>query len=648
MSGRSRQLLDLLAGRLRTAAAKVAESEPASRTADELVLVADRARDRHDWGGAAKHYALALDLRPSWPEIRVQLGNMLKEVGSLHEAEDAYRRALAENPENADTYLQLGHALKLQRRFDEAQDAYLAALKRQPGLRPARDELAALGLGGRVIEQHLAALTAGRGDRPAGTPDPALSVGALPSLIESAANAAPRGAISEIGLQHVAGVIAGCNADLPLTVVCRDGERTLAVAVVPSSAPGEPVPANSDGLPAELAFRLDLPNDLAGRILHVLIEPMSIELAGSPFLGVGPATESILTRLESLELAVERGGLTADQENRISSRLVNSVLAAAASRIESILDRQRTFFERELLALEASRGVPGAFGEWHEFEAPDYPLDVGLSARDLFPGLGWSAPQPGHDGRDERRLMRRGSLELFIGAAPGYLLQAHISADGDEYFLRRLRVTAGGKTVRFWIEADMDFVQGRARSMLSALVPGSARRGDGSVAIAIEVGDAPTHAHAGIAVADLRLIATPEISEPLARIDAHSPWLAQGWRRPRASDCGARMMRDRALVVLPSIVSPRAAFVRVEGRHIPPDISLRLNDVELTHRGSSRECVVASAPKDAWRAHSPNVLRLSVASQSPQEPGGSVADAPPPELISIELSPATTNCVSSR
>ena len=45
---------------------------------------------------------------PLRTDIRVQLGNMLKDSGRLDEAEAAYRAALAQAPDDADIYLQLG------------------------------------------------------------------------------------------------------------------------------------------------------------------------------------------------------------------------------------------------------------------------------------------------------------------------------------------------------------------------------------------------------------------------------------------------------------------------------------------------------------------------------------------------------------
>ena len=56
-----------------------------SRAAARLISRADRARDSGAYGKAAEYYSRALDFTPARLDIRVQLGNMLKEAGK-HQA----------------------------------------------------------------------------------------------------------------------------------------------------------------------------------------------------------------------------------------------------------------------------------------------------------------------------------------------------------------------------------------------------------------------------------------------------------------------------------------------------------------------------------------------------------------------------------
>jgi tetratricopeptide repeat protein len=106
----------------------------------KLIDRADRARDRRNWGAAARLYGKALDRAPINPPIWVQYGHALKESGRLAEAEHAYRTAILCDPGNADAHLQLGHVLKLQSKRAEAEAAYLLSSALDPGApEPARE-----------------------------------------------------------------------------------------------------------------------------------------------------------------------------------------------------------------------------------------------------------------------------------------------------------------------------------------------------------------------------------------------------------------------------------------------------------------------------------------------------------------------------
>jgi cytochrome c-type biogenesis protein CcmH/NrfG len=82
-----------------------------SRNAQQLLSVADQARDDRRWTEAVELYGQYLAVRPSDPAIWVQLGHAFKESGSLDEAEGAYNKSLELAPEVADTQLQLGRVI---------------------------------------------------------------------------------------------------------------------------------------------------------------------------------------------------------------------------------------------------------------------------------------------------------------------------------------------------------------------------------------------------------------------------------------------------------------------------------------------------------------------------------------------------------
>jgi glycosyltransferase involved in cell wall biosynthesis len=114
-------------------------ADPASIAADAAledfagaVLAGDQARDRGEWGAAARAYRRALDFEPENAGIRVQFGHMAKEAGFLDTAYEAYCSALERMPADADLHLQLGHLFKLGHRLPQALAYYEAALALAP------------------------------------------------------------------------------------------------------------------------------------------------------------------------------------------------------------------------------------------------------------------------------------------------------------------------------------------------------------------------------------------------------------------------------------------------------------------------------------------------------------------------------------
>ncbi len=114
-----------------------------------LISKGDQARDAGDQLAAAGYYRQALVIAPGRTDIRVQLGNMLKDSLCFAEAEAAYRHALSERPDDGDIQLQLGHLYKMQGKRAEAIAAYERALLSPPQKVHASNELVRLG-----VSQH--------------------------------------------------------------------------------------------------------------------------------------------------------------------------------------------------------------------------------------------------------------------------------------------------------------------------------------------------------------------------------------------------------------------------------------------------------------------------------------------------------------
>jgi len=114
------------------------------KTADELILRGDRARDARDWAVARSSYEQALQLNPVRAPIWIQLGHAAKESGDYATAEQAYRKAVELSSKDADAYLQLGHLMKITKRLADASVFYTEALALDPQLLDARREIKAL------------------------------------------------------------------------------------------------------------------------------------------------------------------------------------------------------------------------------------------------------------------------------------------------------------------------------------------------------------------------------------------------------------------------------------------------------------------------------------------------------------------------
>lgn len=117
------------------------------RRASEAIDDADLARDSGEASKASGLYSAALALNPARNDLRVQLGNMLKDSGDPVAAIDVYQIALACESDEAirvDILLQMARALTSAGQIDCAIEAYEHALALAPEHCVLRDERARL------------------------------------------------------------------------------------------------------------------------------------------------------------------------------------------------------------------------------------------------------------------------------------------------------------------------------------------------------------------------------------------------------------------------------------------------------------------------------------------------------------------------
>ncbi|KQY07754.1 hypothetical protein ASE23_29610 [Rhizobium sp. Root73] len=121
---------------------------------DRNVRMGDEANALRQWSIAAKHYELALSIKPDDGAILIQYGHSLKEQHFLQGAEKAYRSAVAVDDANADGHLHVAHVSKLQDRMEDAIASYKAAARLGGTTsvgEDARSELSKLGVKPPVI-----------------------------------------------------------------------------------------------------------------------------------------------------------------------------------------------------------------------------------------------------------------------------------------------------------------------------------------------------------------------------------------------------------------------------------------------------------------------------------------------------------------
>ncbi|HEX9465203.1 MAG TPA: tetratricopeptide repeat protein [Alphaproteobacteria bacterium] len=118
---------------------QVLAADPNNADALHLLGVVAHQVGRHDL--AVDHIGRAIRLQPSVPHYRVNLGNALRALGRLAEAEASYRDALKLKPDFADAYGNLGGVLRRLGRLDEAKASYEEALRLTPAFPEAQNNL---------------------------------------------------------------------------------------------------------------------------------------------------------------------------------------------------------------------------------------------------------------------------------------------------------------------------------------------------------------------------------------------------------------------------------------------------------------------------------------------------------------------------
>ncbi len=88
--------------------------------------------DRHDYDGAARHFARVLEIKPESIGAENDLGGALFKLGRIDDALVHYREAIRKNPEYADAERNLADALTAKGDVQEAVEHYRRALALQP------------------------------------------------------------------------------------------------------------------------------------------------------------------------------------------------------------------------------------------------------------------------------------------------------------------------------------------------------------------------------------------------------------------------------------------------------------------------------------------------------------------------------------
>jgi ADP-heptose:LPS heptosyltransferase/tetratricopeptide (TPR) repeat protein len=96
------------------------------RSSADAIEEADSARDEGRWAEAAQKYRRAALALPDRTDLKIQLGNCLKEAGEFRQSFDAYTLARAQDS-STEAILQIGHLLKVTGNFHAMEFSYRTA-----------------------------------------------------------------------------------------------------------------------------------------------------------------------------------------------------------------------------------------------------------------------------------------------------------------------------------------------------------------------------------------------------------------------------------------------------------------------------------------------------------------------------------------
>jgi tetratricopeptide (TPR) repeat protein len=574
-------------------------SEPsAEERARHFASLGDRARDTGSWAEAAQQYAFALEQRPVWPDIRVQYGHALKESGRLLEAEDAYRRAAQEADDPADALLQLGHALKLQRRYVEAEETYFASLSHDPNSPHARSELLALGISSTVLDRHITAIGVKRDIASTG----ATNDGQSPrEVFVERPPARMHGRITAVTSTSIRGEILEIPPGVSPIVVCRRGHETLCVTVLERDAEAITIPTD------RLDFEIELPPNIDD-LVSISLEPEGRPLLGSPVIPLGPATASLLERIAKIENQMGQGSLESTIEKRLERRLIAGATYGVAAHVESLLNRQRALFERQLVAAGAPPRPLRNYSSSIWATDTRHPARVLIDAPEGFGGLGWSTPEVEHGGFC-RWMARHAFVKTPISLSRPAVMKATIAVVASPHLLYGLRVSVGGTFVPCWVEMHPS---DPSIYIWTALISTENITSDTVDYIALHSDDVIANRgktiQTSVAIRDIEFGTIPITERASFRLDGGSFWFLKGWKR---SEITATPLQPQSTVLLPTLIVKEAADLGLEGRGLINTITqVLLNGKLLRIQAADHNRMSFRIEASDWSTNYPNELSI--------------------------------------
>ena len=119
-------------------AAKQKAAELSPQDAEAYNNLGNTLRELHRLDEAERSLKQAIALNPDYAEAHNNLGATLKELGRLDEAERSLKQAIALKPDYANAHNNLGNTLQGLGRLDEAEEGYIKAMQLEPDANDAK------------------------------------------------------------------------------------------------------------------------------------------------------------------------------------------------------------------------------------------------------------------------------------------------------------------------------------------------------------------------------------------------------------------------------------------------------------------------------------------------------------------------------